>query len=238
MEEGTEVRGKTLGILELENDPVRHRGFLAGPDTFDFPVRRLTVTGAPARNVVDGDRSVKAAYVECARKLESEGVSAIIANCGFTGVFQADVAAAVSVPVALSSLLLAPMVARLLPPGRKLGILTYDSKKLSEDHLLAAGWTLGRGAFAVAGIEGSESWYEFAKPSPNIDVPSLVADVLKAAKSLLASEPSVGAFVFECSGFPVAADTVRRETGLPVADYLMLAKGLFEMSAPAKANFH
>ncbi|WP_201841793.1 hypothetical protein [Microvirga zambiensis] len=221
---------KTLGILELENKPLDLPGALCAPGTFQFPVKRLTVPGASARNIVDGDRSIKDAYISCGRQLESEGAAAIIANCGFSAVFQAEVSAAVSVPVALSSLLLVPLVANTLPPGRKVGILTYDANKLAEHHFAAAGWSSEEIAVSIAGIEGSESWRQFAEPTPVIPPALLINDVMAAAKSLLSADPAVAALVFECAGFPLAAETVRLETGLPVADYVSLARMLIEMS--------
>lgn len=222
---------KTLGILELENEPVKYPGFLAGPATFQFPVKRIKVVGATARKVIDSDRSVKENYVHCARQLEREGVAAIIANCGFTGLFQVAVSAAVSVPVGLSSLLLVPLVAKILPPERKVGILTYDAGKLTEDHFTAAGWSSADIDIAVGGIEGTKSYPRLLKPIPDVDPAALINDVLNAAMSLMKTEPRIAAFVFECTGFPIASDAVRKETGLPVADCVRLATMLLEMSS-------
>jgi hypothetical protein len=224
-----------LGILELENKPVSFPGALSVPETHPYPIRRLTVPGASVRTIVGGDRSIKDAYVASARKLEDDGVSAIIANCGFSAIFQADVSAAVAVPVVLSSLVLVPFVAATIPPGRKVGLLTYDAEKLEDDHFAAAGWSPRQIAIAIAGIEGTETWRALAAPAPEVSLSMLVNDVLAAVRSLLKAEPNTAALVFECAGFPAAAEIVRRETGLPVADYLSLAKMVMEMS-PARAT--
>ncbi|WP_210236485.1 MULTISPECIES: hypothetical protein [unclassified Mesorhizobium] len=222
---------KILGIVELETKPVVHPGFMAGPGTFPFPVRRRQVPGAFTCNVIDGDKSVEAGYVAAARELERYGVSAIVSNCGFTGLYQAAVAEAVSIPVAMSSLLLVPFVARTLKRGSKIGLLTYDAPKLTESHYACAGWSSKDISVAVGGIEGSELWYEFAKPAPEIDVKVLIRDVRAAARKLLDANPDIGAFVFECTAFPIAADAVRKDTGLRVADVTTLANMLFSMSA-------
>lgn len=221
---------KILGILELENRPANLPGTLSGPETFQFPVKRITVPGAWTRNVIDGDRSVRDAYVECARKLESDGVSGIIANCGYTALFQADVSAAVSIPVALSSLSLVPLVAATLPSGRKVGIITYESGKLTEAHFVAAGWSSDDIPVSVAGIEDTETWHQMTEPVLAYSPDLLINDVMKSVRSLLEADPAIGALVFECTAFPLAADTVRRETGLPVADILGLARMLVDMS--------
>lgn len=229
------MTGKILGILELETKAVELPGFMAGPGTFAFPVKRLQVRGAFTRNIVDGDESVEAGYVAAARQLESEGVSAIVSNCGFTGLYQAAVSEAVSVPVAMSSLLLVPFVVRTLKPGARLGLLTYDSSKLTENHFGCAGWSSNDISVAVGGIEGSELWFEFAKPAPEIDASKLVKEVRAAARKLLDANPDIGAFVFECTAFPLAANAVRQDTGLPVADVLTLANMFLGMS-PARSS--
>lgn len=221
---------KILGILELENEPIKYPGFLAGPGTFQFPVKRIQVVGATTQRVVDRDRSLANNYVKCARQLQGEGVSAIIANCGFAHFFQAEVAAAVSIPVALSSLLLVPFLVRTLPRGRKVGILTYSANKLTEDHFLAAGWSSKEIDVPVAGIEGSDSWRGLSQAAPDVVPSQLIKDVMSAVRRLLKAEPDIAALVFECTGFPIAAETVRRETGLPVADCTVLAKMLIEAS--------
>lgn len=229
------MSGKVLGILELENKPMGIPGTLTGPGTFQFPVKRITVPGAWTQNVIDGDPSVRDAYVKRARELERDGVAALVANCGFTAIFQADVSAAVAVPVALSSLSLVPFVASTLPAGQKVGLLTYEARKLTEDHFMAAGWSSDDIPVAVAGIEGSETWRKMAEPVLNYSADVLIDDVMTAVHSLLNAEPAVGALVFECTGFPIATDTVRRKTGLPVADVITLARMLVEMS-PARGR--
>ncbi|CDZ40813.1 Hypothetical protein NGAL_HAMBI1145_55770 [Neorhizobium galegae bv. officinalis] len=221
---------KRLGLLELENRPIMFPGALSNPGTFDFPVHRMTVRGASVQNIVSGDMTVVDTYIAAAQSLEQQGATAIIANCGFAALLQAKVSEAVSIPVALSSLQLVPFVAKLTPSGRKVGILTYDASKMTERHFQAAGWNSQEMATAVAGIEGSETWRELAKPVPEIDPGMLIEDVVAAADALLQRNRDVAYLVFECAAFPIAADTVRQRTGLPVADYVSLAKMVVEMS--------
>ncbi|MCK1604786.1 hypothetical protein IVB02_26135 [Bradyrhizobium sp. 166] len=224
---------KTLGILMLENT-VELPGFMADDGTFPYAVKRIKVPGATTEKVVAGDQSLREAYARCACQLEHEGVSAITSNCGFTALFQDAVSAAVSVPVGLSSLMLVPHIARALPPKQRIGLLTFDSANLKEAHFAAAGWSSAEIPVSIAGIDGSESWRELLKPVPLPSTVTMISDVMTAVKSLLESHPDIGAFVFECTGFPVASDAVRRETGLPVADCLSLSNMLFEFGSPRK----
>ncbi|WP_446964110.1 hypothetical protein [Rhizobium leguminosarum] len=221
---------KTLGLLLLENRPITHAGALCNPNTFSFPTLHTAVPGASVRTIVDGGEDVLDAYIRCARQLENAGVSAITSNCGFTALFQSKLAAAVNVPVALSSLSLVPFAATTVLKGKKVGILTYDATRMGEKHFAAAGWSSAQIDVAVAGIEGSETWRRLVEPIPDLPASAIVEDVLIATRALLQREPDVAALVFECAAFPLAADAVRRETGLMIADYVSLAKMLIEVS--------
>jgi len=224
----------TLGMLQLAHEPVRLPGAISNPATYDFPVRYQQVPGAWTSNVIGPDDRIHEAYIAAARGMEKDGVAAITSNCGFTARFQKDVAASVSIPVALSSLLLVPSMVRLVPPGKKLGILTYDATQLGDVHWNGAGWSPARLPVVVAGIEGSESWAEMAKPDPKITVAALERDVIAAARQLRAAHPDVAMLLLECSAFPVAAGAVRRETRLPTVDFSTLQRALIDAVTPRR----
>lgn len=212
-----------LGVLQLMNTPVDIPGSMGHPDSYATPVRFLQVPGAWTSNVVGACGDVLASYIDSARRLEAEGVAAIISNCGFTARFQKDVAAAVSVPVAMSSLLLVPFSARLLPPGAKLGMATYDATVLGEVHFNGAGWSRDELPVEVVGIEGSEAWHRMADPETKLTREMVERDVIAALRGLLERHPEIRSVVLECSAFPLAADAVRRAFGLPVVDFLTMA---------------
>ncbi|MGH6954144.1 MAG: aspartate/glutamate racemase family protein [Alphaproteobacteria bacterium] len=220
--------GEALAILRLQHRPVELPGAISRPDSFAYPVRYHAVPGAWADNVTAGDRSVLPAYIGSARAMEREGADAITTTCGFTALFQRDIAAAVSVPFAGSSLLLVPFVKRILPPGAKLAILTFDSTRLSEAHAEAAGFTLADDSIVVDGVEGTESWSEMMKPEPGITHDMLARDVIAAGRRLIERHPQVRAIVHECAVFPIVTDAVRRTLRLPVFDYLALADVLMD----------
>ena len=54
-------------------------------------------------------------FIEAGRELVAQGADGLTTNCGFLSLFQAELAAAVQVPVATSSLMQAPLIQRLLP---------------------------------------------------------------------------------------------------------------------------
>jgi len=138
---GTNLYGFTVGILMLDTRFPRIPGDMGNATTFDFPVRYHRVTGAsPDRVVRQGQRELLPAFVEGARFLEREGVRAITTNCGFLAKFQPELAASVSVPVFTSSLLLVPLVQRMLPAGRAVGVLTVNAASLHHRKLSQGRW--------------------------------------------------------------------------------------------------
>src|SRR2546428_2839481 len=112
--------GVTVGILMLDTRFPRIPGDMGNAATFPFPVRYHRVSGADPDLVVRrGAEGLLPAFVQGARALEGEGVGAITTSCGFLAKYQQELAAAVRVPVFTSSLLMVPLVHRLLPAGRR-----------------------------------------------------------------------------------------------------------------------
>lgn len=103
-------RGSSYGTGSAPPAP----GSLGREDTFGLPVIFETAEGAWGEDVSRGDPSLEGCYVAAARRLEARGAVAISSNCGFTIRYQKAVAAAVSVPVGMSSLLLLPTLLRLV----------------------------------------------------------------------------------------------------------------------------
>ena len=215
--------GFTVGILMLDTRFPRIAGDMGNATTFPFPVRYHRVAGAsPERVVLGGADGLLPAFVESARALEREGVGAITTNCGFLVKFQRELAAAVSVPVFTSSLLLVPLVQRMLPPGRRVGVLTVNAATLTREHLEGAG--IGPEVpLAVAGMEGEKEFTRVLLGDElELDVDLAREEHVRVARRLLIEHPDVGALVLECTNMPPYAADIQRATGLPVFDVLSL----------------
>ena len=215
--------GFTVGILMLDTRFPRIPGDMGNAATFPFPVRYHRVPGADPDLVVRrGAAGLMPAFVEGAKRLESEGVGAITTNCGFLVKFQRELAAAVKVPVFTSALLLVPLVHRMLPPGRRVGIMTVSAATLGPEHLEGAG--IGNEIpIAVAGMETEK---EFTRvllgDEPVLDVDLAREEHVRVARRLVAEPPDVGALVLECTNMPPYAADIQRETGRPVFDVVSL----------------
>jgi hypothetical protein len=215
--------GFTVGILMLDTRFPRIPGDMGHAATFPFPVRYHRVPGAvPDLVVRRGAAGLLPAFVDGARRLEREGVGAITTNCGFLVRYQAELAAAVRVPVLTSSLLLVPLVHRMLAPGRRVGILTVDAAALGPEHLRGAG--IGPEiALAIGGLEGEKEFTRVLLGDElELDVDQAREEHVRVARRLVAEHPDVGALVLECTNMPPYAQDVQRATGLPVLDIVSL----------------
>lgn len=217
--------GFTVGILMLDTRFPRLPGDMGNATTFPFPVRYHRVTGATPDLVVRGGAAgLLAAFVSGARALEGEGVGAITTNCGFLVKYQRELAAAVSVPVFTSSLLLVPLVHRLLAPGRRVGVLTVNAASLTSAHLEGAGIG-GEIPLAIAGLEGEKEFTRVLLGDElELDVDLAREEHVSVARRLIADHPDVGALVLECTNMPPYGADIQRATGLPVFDIVSLVR--------------
>jgi hypothetical protein len=215
--------GFTVGILMLDTRFPRIPGDMGNAATFPFPVRYHRVPGAQPDLVVRrGAGSLLPDFVEGARALEREGVGAITTNCGFLAKFQREMTAAVTVPVFTSSLLLVPLVHRMLGPRRRVGIMTVDATSLGPEHLAGAGIASDI-PIAVAGLETEKEFTRVLLDNELVlDVDRARAEQVAVARRLVAEHPDIGAIVLECTNMPPYTGDIQRETGLPVFDIVSL----------------
>ena len=154
---GRALYGAPLGILMLEARFPRIPGDMGNATTWPFPVLYRVVRGAsPTRVVEAGAAGLLGAFIEAGRDLIDLGAEAITTNCGFLSIFQAELAAALAVPVATSSMLQLPWVQAMLPPGRRVGIVTVNAAGLTPAHLAGAGVPADT---PIAGCEGGREFF-------------------------------------------------------------------------------
>lgn len=223
------VHGLTLGVLMLDTRFVRFPGEIGNAATWSVPLQFKIVRGAtPARVIEDQGRGLLDPFVDAAQELIDMGVRGITTSCGFLALFQRELTERLSVPVATSALLQVPMVERMLPAGKRVGILTINQAALTELHLAAVGVDP---TTPMVGMP-EESLFrrvftDRAEPS-EADFSVLELEMEVAAQSLVAQFPDVGAIVFECTNMPPFAAAVRRATGLPVFDVVGMLRGFID----------
>ncbi|MCB1342441.1 MAG: aspartate/glutamate racemase family protein [Pseudooceanicola sp.] len=230
---GKAIYGAAVGILMLEARFPRILGDMGNALTWPFPVHYRIVRGAsPDRVVRRGAEGTLDAFIAAARELVADGADGITTNCGFLSLFQDELAAAVGVPVATSSLMQVEMVNRLLPAGRRAGVLTISASTLTPMHLVKAGVPQDTPIGSTEG--GREFTRAILDNELELDVELARADNVAAALALKEANPDLGAIVLECTNMvPYAAD-IRAATGLPVFSILSFVSWFQSGLVPAR----
>jgi Asp/Glu/hydantoin racemase len=212
---GKTLYGARVGILMLETRFPRIPGDMGNAETWPFPVLYKVVPGASPRRVVcDRAEGLLDAFLSAAEELVRLGADGITTTCGFLSLYQRELAAHVGVPVATSSLMQIPFIERVLPLGKRIGVLTVSAPNLSEEHLRAAGADL---ATPVVGTEGGS---EFSRVMINdedrLDVGAAERDILAAGEELVEKHAGIGAVLLECTNMVPYAQALSRRLRLPV----------------------
>ncbi|MQX88430.1 hypothetical protein [Sinorhizobium meliloti] len=213
---------KTLGVLCLSNDgdyTGHNADFgpgIADPRRYEYPPVWRKVPGAWANNIISGDPALEDRYVKAAQELVREGADAITCDCGFTVRYQQSIAAAVSVPVSTSSLLLLPTLLSGVPASKKIAILTADSRCLETGIFATLGITdLSR--LVVEGLEGTATYDYMLAEKGAIHVDDVLADI-DGIIARVQKHEHVAAILCECTLFVRVSPSIRRVTGLSVYD--------------------
>ena len=224
--DGMSVEGRPrIGILALDTRFPRIPGDVGALETWPFAVRIVRVSGAsPERVVHRRAEGLRDAFIDAGLRLAAEGVEVIVTTCGFLTLMQDDLAAALPVPVATSALIQLPMLQRLLPKGRRVGVVTASERSLTPDHLRAVG---ADPATPVVGVvDGGAFARTFLGNDDHLDIAAARREVMQAAQHLVAVHPDCGCILLECANMgPYAAD-VRAATGRMVHDMVGLVHWL------------
>ena len=212
---GKTVYGARVGILMLDTKWPRPPGDTGNALTWPFPVLYKVVPGATARVVVHQQgKGLGPAFLEAAAELVTEGADGITTTGGFLAIFQKQLAAHVNVPVASSSLMQIPLVQSLLPPGKRVGVLSVQGDRITPEHWDAVG------APHDTPVMGTEGGTEFTRVMLNdeieLDYAAAERDIVGAGEALLRKHPGVGAIVCENHNMAPYANALNAKLGIPI----------------------
>lgn len=212
---GKTLCGAAVGILMLQTRFPRIPGDIGNAETWPFPVLYKVVPGASPRRVVcEKAAGLLDEFLAAAAELVRHGADGITTTCGFLSLYQQEIAAHVRVPVAASSLMQIPFIERVLPPGRRVGVLTVSAANLTLEHLRAAG------ADPATPVVGTDGGSEFSRVMINdeerLDITAAEGDILAAGDTLVASHDGIGAVLLECTNMVPYARALSQHLRLPV----------------------
>lgn len=211
------------GLLQLETLP----GNSTNPASYEYAVRFHRVSGANVRTILEKpDQAVLRTMITDARMMVSEGIRAITTSCGFNAIFQRELARAVGAPVFTSSLLQVPFARQILGPQSEICIITANASALGPEHLKSVGIASADGLH-IAGLEQCAEWNRmFSEPAAEIDLDAIEKEVLGTTSRMLEKHPGIRAFVLECTDLPPYSSAIRRQSGLPVFDFITMVNYL------------
>ena len=214
---GKTVYGARVGCLMLETAFPRIPGDMGNAETWPFPMLYKVVPGASVRRVVrEKAEGLLDAFRAAADELVAAGADGITTTCGFLALYQRPLAEHCRVPVATSSLMQVPMARALLPPGKRVGVITYSAEALTPEHLAAVGVPEDT---PVVGVDHGRAFYRvIMEDESTMDVGEMLADVLDAGDALCRANSDLGAIVLECANMPPYSRALGQRLGLPVFD--------------------
>ncbi|MBM3708551.1 MAG: aspartate/glutamate racemase family protein [Actinobacteria bacterium] len=222
---GQAVAGSPIGILVLDLQYPYIPGNVANASTYNFPVRYKVLKGTTIPQILSHDSSLLDLVIEGGKELEKDGVRAIVGACGYFGYYQKKAAAALNVPVFLSSLLQVPIIKNALKPNQKVGVICADYKALSPEVLRACG--ADPSDIVITGAQDLPEFQNILKCTGHYNPTKLKQELVGLSKRFVAENPNVGAILLECSDMPPFALSVQNATGLPVFDFITLINWIY-----------
>ena len=220
------IAGHAIGIVVLETWYPLLPGNVANATTFDFPVRYKILREATVERILGADPALLEMIIQAGHEFEQEGVRAMVGACGYFANYQREVAAALDIPVFLSSLLQVPMVYRSLKPGQQVGLLVADAGAVNPNMFAACGIT-SEIPVAYLGMEDQPEFRNILDYGAQFNYDRFEAEVVGRAQELVAANPNVGAIVLECSDLPPFAHSVQQAVKLPVFDFISMINWIY-----------
>ena len=220
------IAGHAIGIVALETWYPLLPGNVANATTFDFPVRYKILREATVERIMRADPALLDMIIRAGLELEQEGVRALVGACGYFATYQQEVAAALNIPVFLSSLLQAPMIYRALKPRQRVGILVANAKAVNQAMLEACGITPDI-LIAYLGMENQPEFRNILEYGGQFHYDRFEAEVVNRAQQLVVENPDVGAILLECSDLPPFARSVQQALKLPVFDFISMINWIY-----------
>lgn len=223
--------GLGLGIIILDEVYPGFPGDVRNASTYPYNVQYEIVENVDIHKlVVEEDKSpCLEPIMKAAKNLEKKGCRAVSAECGYFAWFQKDIAAAVDIPVFMSSLLQVPFAQRVISPDKVVGIYVGTGELVRDQHLTAVGVELGSN-YVIEGALDDDNCPEFAnlwsadiRPEvPECNYDKAEKDFVERGVAFYRQHPNMGAMVLECTGFPPFGRALQREIDIPVFSYSTL----------------
>ncbi len=190
-------------------------GDIACALSFDVECDIIRLEKSLVANIVQGQ--IASEFIEeisnAAVRLQTNNASIVTTSCGFLSLAQEQIQAQLHVPFIASSLNLTPFLRTLFGAKATIGVMTFDSHTLNQQHFCGA-WDEH---ICVAGIEDGQELYKVIKEDRTTLNRNLAErDAIDAADSLV--KQGARCLLLECTNLSPYKPAIRKHTGLPVFD--------------------
>ena len=234
---GAWIAGAPVGILAIRTSHALIPGNVQHAGSFDLPVLYGCVDVPAGCSLTRGDAALTPLIIDAAHRLVDQGVGAIVGACGSFAHYQRPVSDALAVPAFLSIMVQVPFLLAGLPAGRKLCIIAAWASALTDTLYDQCGIT-DRDRLVITQMAGQPAFDAMLAPGGRLLVADLRREVLAVARAALAADPTIAAFLLQCSDLPPFAPDLAAATGLPVFDMAGLVRWLqAALLPPARGGF-
>lgn len=224
---GQAIGGFAVGIVVINAWYPFFPGNVANASTFEFPVLFKIIKNASLEQIMCGDPALLPAIIEAGNELVGQGVRCIVGACGSFAYYQQEAAAALSVPVFLSSMLQVPLILASLQPSQRLGVITASPTALNDRVFEQCNIT-EPSRLAIIGAKDLSGFKGVMECNGRLDSALLERQLVDLAKSFVDENIDLGAILLQCSDLPPYAYAIQRAVNLPVFDMTTLIRWAYE----------
>ncbi|MCK4580762.1 MAG: aspartate/glutamate racemase family protein, partial [Dehalococcoidia bacterium] len=188
MLQGQAIAGSAIGIVVLDLWYPYMPGNVANASTFNFPVTYKVLKGSTGPQITSADPGLLDMIVEEGKELERQGARALIGACGYFANYQKDAAAALDIPVFLSSILQVPVIRRGLKPNQKVGIICAVAPALTPKLLSQCGVD-NLSEVVIAGAQDLSEFRNIIDCTGHFDSYKLEQQLVGLAKEFVTKNP-------------------------------------------------
>ncbi|MDO4581643.1 MAG: aspartate/glutamate racemase family protein [Bacillota bacterium] len=218
-----QIAGYSVGVIYIEDVYYPFvPGNVVNAHSYDFPVRMQPVPDLDIDRLFAADPTIADDIIALGQHMiDKEGVRALSSACGFFGNFHAQVAEALDIPVALSTIAMTSWIQTLIKPSQKIGVLTADAKSLNPG-LFKSCYVEDPSRLIIKDLRHEPEFSCILEYRGEFDNAGVTSEVVGKAMELLEENADIGAILLECSDMPPYAYAVQAATQLPVFDYITM----------------
>lgn len=207
-----------LGIIMLDTQFARPLGDAGNPASWPFPVIIERVPKAYANDVVTGKFQSEKEFNSIAHSLSAQGCKSIISTCGFLARLPLESCFVAGSVVCVSTLLHFARLARDLPQGKRIAILTIDANSI--DATIRTNCAIPIDTIIVSPPRSGHFCGAILDAREPLDVARAERELVETATDAQRAHPDIGLWLFECANMPPYRAAVERATGVRVYDAL------------------